>query len=110
MTGEDWRMNLCRSIEGPAMRFGALFFGFSWIYWLRRIYYEVNRTLPEKQKMKEWTRWESIPREIHRVWDEHVRLFPECRNRITAAFSLLLAFLVPIAALTWCLLVLDPVP
>jgi hypothetical protein len=92
------------------MLFGPLFFGLSWIYWLQRLYFEVNRTLPEKQQLKEWKRWENIPREIYRVWDEHVKLFPESRNRSYAALSLLLAFLVPIATLTWCLWVSGTAP
>jgi hypothetical protein len=102
-------MNLCRSILGPTAFIAALFFGFSWIYWLRRIYFEVDGTVLENQRSG-WMRSVSVPPEIHRVWDEHVRLFPESRNRSYAALSFLLFFLVPIAALIWCLLVSGTVP
>ena len=104
MTPGDWKMNLCRSIVGPVMFFAAFSFGLAWIYWLRRIYFEVNGTLPKNQRLEEWNSGESIPRQIYRAWDEHVRLFPESRKRTYAALFILLAFLVPIAALTWCLL------
>jgi len=104
MAAEDWKMNLCRSILEPTAFIAVFLFGFSWIYWLRRIYFEVDGTLPENQRLEEWKSWEGIPRQMHRAWDEHERLFPESRKRKYAALSILLAVLVPIAALTWCLL------
>jgi hypothetical protein len=102
-------MKLCHSILWPAASIASLCLAFSWIYWLRKIYFEVKGITPENERL-EWMRSVSVPPEIHRVWGEHVKLFPKSRKRSYAALSFLLFFLVPIAVFTGCLLVSGTVP
>ncbi len=76
---------------------GPIFSLFSLLFWLREIGSEVNKTLPEDQRV-EWNLTERVPIRIHWLWNEHVRLFPQSRKRKYAALSLVLLFLIPIVA------------
>jgi len=81
----------------------AVLSGFSWLYWLREIAAEVNKTLPENKQV----RWNIFGRPARTgwLWAEHGRLFPESRSRSYASLSFVLFFLIPIAAFTTCLLI-----
>jgi len=65
----------------------------------------MNRTLPEDNRVELGSWAQDLPRQIHRLWDEHVRLLPASRKRIYVALSLMLFVLLPIVALAACLLV-----
>jgi hypothetical protein len=76
---------------------GPFLFGFSWLYWLREIARDVNKTLPEGLRV-EWRLTGTVPTRMHWLWSEHVKLFPQSPKRIYAGLSLVLALLVGIAA------------
>src|ERR1700722_143776 len=80
---------------------GIVLSGFSWLYWLRQVAREVNKTLPEDRRL-EWGLLER-PRRTRWFWAQHERLFPKSRARIYAALSLVLAFLIAIASATYLL-------
>jgi hypothetical protein len=71
----------------------------SLLYWLREIGMDVSNTLPEDQRIARWGLFDRVPKRIHGLWDEHVKLFPDSRKRLYAALSMLLMFLIPITAL-----------
>lgn len=74
---------------------GLILCGLSWLYWLREIGIDVNKTLPENQRVR-WNLTEKVPLKMHWFWREHARLFRQSRKRIYAATSLLLFFLLAI--------------
>jgi len=80
---------------------GIVFSGLSWLYWLRQVAREVNKTLPEDKRL-EWAILER-PRRIRWFWAQHEKLFPGSRTRTYAALSLVLAFLIAIASATYLL-------
>jgi hypothetical protein len=77
--------------------------GLSWLYYLWEIGLEVNNTLREDQRVR-WSLTEKVPTVMHWLWSEHAKLFPESPKRTFAALSILLFFLIPIAALLACIL------
>jgi len=97
-------MILCRGFLGILEVAGTIFCGFSWLYLLREIGVEVNHTLPKEQRMQ-WGLTEAVPLRMHWLWREHEKLFPASRKRMYAALSVLLLFLIPIAALITCVLI-----
>lgn len=80
----------------------ALVFGFSWLYWYRRVNEEVNKTLPLEQRVT-WKLSERPPRK-RRFWTKDEALFPESRSRRWAMWSLALALLTPPTAMIICIL------
>ena len=80
---------------------GMVLSGLSWLYWLRQVAREVNKTLPEDKRL-EWGLLER-PRITRWFWAQHERLFPKSRARIYAALSLVLAFLIAVASATYFL-------
>jgi hypothetical protein len=80
---------------------GMILSGFSYLYWLRQVAREVNKTLPEDKRL-EWGLLER-PRRTRWFWAQHERLFPKSRARIYAALSLVLAFLIAVASATYLL-------
>lgn len=83
---------------------GALVFafGFSWLYWFRRVNEEVNETLPPEERVT-WKLSQRPPRK-HRFWTKHEALFPESRSRRRAMWSLALALLTAPIAMLICIL------
>jgi hypothetical protein len=98
-------MSPCNGAAETFTGIAAVFFGFSWLSWLRGICDETNKTLPENKRVELGSWGQNIPRQAHWLWNEHVRLFPKSRKRMYAALSLILFLLIPIVALTTCLLV-----
>jgi hypothetical protein len=95
----------CHGFLGYFAAAGCICGGFSWLYWLREIGRDVNKTLPIDQRM-EWGITERLPfGRMHWFWSEHNKLFPESRKRAYAAISFLASFLIPIAALLACILI-----
>jgi hypothetical protein len=86
---------------------GLIFCGMSWLYWLREIGSEVNKTLPEDQRVH-WGLTEKVPARMHQLWMEHEKQFPNSRKRMYAALSFLLVFLIPITAMIACILLTSP--
>jgi len=74
-----------------------ILFGLSWLYWLREIARDVNNNLPEEQPV-EWASTKRVPLQMHWLWNEHSKLFPQSPKRTYAAVSFLLLFFIPIAA------------
>jgi hypothetical protein len=94
----------CHGFLGICVEAGVIVCGLSWLYWLREIGLDVNKTLPQDQRVR-WSLTEKVPAgRMHWRWREHAKLFPESRKRIFAGLSILLCFLIPIAALIICLL------
>lgn len=104
----------CREPAGILV--GAVIFccAASYVYWIKKIFDEVNSLRPEEQRLElQWAslatfgdlkqRWRQDHR-AHGVWDEHVRLFPGSRKPLYAAISFVLFFLIPIISLSFCLL------
>jgi hypothetical protein len=78
--------------------------GVSWLYWLRQIGQEASKALPEDQ-LVQWGLTERLPaKRMQLLWREHEKQFPKSRKRMYAALSILLFFLIPIAALVTCIL------
>lgn len=78
--------------------------GISWLYWLRQISLEASKAFPDRQRMQ-WGLTEMVPaKRMHLLWREHEKQFPNSRKRMYAALSLLLFFLIPLAALIGCIL------
>jgi hypothetical protein len=97
-------VNPCHGVFGAIAGGAVILCGLSWLYWLREIGEEVNNTLPTAQRAS-WGLLDAIPSGMHWLWNEHGKLFPKSRKRMYAAVSILLGFLIPIAALTICMLV-----
>ena len=107
-------MMLCHQpVEAVAGVF-ALCCAASNLYWFNKICEEVNLTLPKEHRVEgQWKsfvmlgslrqRWRQ-DWTLHRVWNEHVRLYPKSRKRLCVGISFLLFFLVPIVSVTICLL------
>lgn len=96
-------MNQCHGFFGAIAAVGIISCGLSWLYWLREIGEEVNNTLPSDQRAR-WRLLDGVPTRMHWLWSEHGKLYPKSRKRMYAAVSILLAFLIPIATLTICML------
>jgi hypothetical protein len=83
---------------------GMIFSGVSWLYWLREIGSEVNKTLPEDQRVH-WGLMEKVPaKRMHLLWTQHERQFPNSRKRMYAILSILLCFSIPITAMVACII------
>jgi hypothetical protein len=98
-------MSACHGAVGTFTGIATVFFGFSWLYWLRGICADANKTLPEDKRLELGSWGQNVPRQAHWLWNEHGRLFPKSRKRIYAALCVILFFLIPIVALTACLLI-----
>jgi hypothetical protein len=96
-------MSSCHGLLGFVVAAGVVISGLSWLYWLREIAMEVNKTLPEEERLQ-WSLLDKVPGRIHSFWAEHARLFPSSRTRTYAAISILLSVLIAVAGLTGCLL------
>jgi hypothetical protein len=93
----------CQGFLGYFAIAACIVFGCSWVHWLREIAREANQSLPENQRV-DLSRLNKAPASrMHRLWDEHRKLFPASRKRKYAAISLLLCALIPIAALIACI-------
>jgi len=98
-------MGPCHGAVGIFTAIATVSFGLSWLYGKRGICADVNRTLPEDKRVELGSWAQNLPRQVHWLWDEHVRLLPASRKRIYAALSLILFVLIPNVALAACLLV-----
>ena len=76
--------------------------GFSYLYWLRQVAREVNKTLPENKRL-EWGLLEK-PRITRWFWAQHEKLFRESRARAYAMLSIALFFLIGVTAMTFILI------
>jgi hypothetical protein len=81
---------------------GMILSGFSYLYWLRQVAREVNKTLPENKRL-EWGLLER-PRRTRWFWAQHEKLFPESRARAYAMLSIVLFFLIGVTAMTFILI------
>ena len=105
----------CREPAGILAGAASLCCAASYVYWIKTIFDEVNSLRPKEERVE--LRWASFATlgdlkqrwrldwRAHRVWDEHVRLFPGSRKPLYAAFSFLLFCLIPIITLSFCLLI-----
>jgi hypothetical protein len=83
---------------------GIVLSGLSWLYWLRQVAREVNKTLPEDKRL-DWSLSELGPGwRMHWFWTEHKKLFPESRARAYAMLSISLFFLIGVTAMTFILI------
>jgi hypothetical protein len=83
---------------------GIVLSGLSWLYWLRQVAREVNKTLPEDKRL-DWSLSEPGPGwRMHWFWTEHKKLFPESRARAYAMLSIVMFFLIGLIATTYLLI------
>jgi hypothetical protein len=101
-------MTLDHDLIGFLAGAGIVLSGLSWLYCLRQVARQVNKTLAEDNRL-EWGLAEPGPGwRMHWFWAEHERLFPKSRTRIYAALSIVLAFLIAIASTTYFLIAKTP--
>ena len=96
-------MSLERDLFDVCSTVGVVAAGASWIYWLREIAFDVNKTPPADRHLT-LRLWEQISPGMHILWNRHAELYPRSKSRTYAALSLILGFMIIVAATTVTLL------